>query len=290
MIKVKVPATSGNVGVGFDILGLALTMYGVFTFTRSESFQITGCAAEYQNEENLVYQSALKAAQVLGKPLPQVKIHIDSPIPLARGLGSSAACVVAGVMGAYELLGIPVNKKEVLAIATDIEGHPDNVAPAIYGGFTASLKLEEEVFSFSYPVDRRIRFLALTPNVKISTKEARTVLPETISFQTAVKNLGKLSIFLKAFETFDQQAIKMALSDELHEPYRKTLIPEYEQVKRLCEKHGNIGFYISGSGSTLMNLITEQTDVRALEKELQQLQNGWVCQTLAIDQEGAKIC
>ncbi|MDF9837632.1 MULTISPECIES: homoserine kinase [unclassified Breznakia] len=290
MVKIRVPATSANVGVGFDCLGIALNLYTYFTFEETSEFKITGTDLKFQNKRNLVYTSFMKTLEILGKTVQEIAIHMDSNVPVSRGLGSSATCVVGGVLGAYALTNTPIDKKKILDICTAIEGHPDNVAPAIYGGLIASYQSEDEVYSVSYNIDERFLFLAMIPDFETRTKDARKVLPDVLPYATAVRNSAKLSVVLKGFETYDINILKNAMKDEIHEPYRKALIHEYQQVKELCETIESVCFYISGSGSTLMNVIEHEALVPAFEKELSKLTHKWQCVLLKTDKEGACIC
>ncbi|OCN03787.1 homoserine kinase [Erysipelotrichaceae bacterium MTC7] len=291
MVKVKVPATSANVGVGFDCLGVALNLYTYFTFEPSDRFQISGCEPRFASEDNLVHTSFQKALAALGKEPMCVHIHIDSHVPVSRGLGSSATCVVGGVVGAYALTNTPIDKEAVLRLCTDIEHHPDNVAPAIFGGLVASYVDEtNDVYHVSYPVDPRFTFLACIPDFETKTSDARKVLPEEVSFHTAVSNASKLSLVLKGFEMFDSQLLTVALKDEIHEPYRKKLIHGYEDVKAICLGVESVCFYISGSGSTLMNIMRDASKVATIQQQLTALPNHWTAIPLAVDTQGVQLC
>ena len=149
MIKITVPATTANIGCGFDSLGMALSLYSTFTFDQNDKFVITGCPEKYQNEDNLVITSYKKVFHKLNKEIIPVKLHIESQIPVSRGLGSSASCIVAGIWAANCILNHPLTKEECLTIATEIEGHPDNVAPAIYGNLCASF-MDDQVYCVQY--------------------------------------------------------------------------------------------------------------------------------------------
>lgn len=290
MVKIQVPATTANVGVGFDCLGIALNLYTYFTFEEADEFSITGCEERFQNEDNLVYTSFLKALAYLKKEVKGVSIIIDSNVPVSRGLGSSATCVVGGVLGAYELTNTAIDKEAILNICTEIEGHPDNVAPAIYGGLMASYQSEKSVISVPYLVDERFHFLALIPDFETKTEEARKVLPKELPFATAVRNSAKLSVVLKGFEMYESNILSEVMSDEVHEPYRKPLIHEYDEVRAICEEIESVCFYISGSGSTLMNVMRDAEQVEAIQKRLDELDYGWKCVMLDVDRAGASLC
>jgi len=290
MVNIRVPATTANVGVGFDCLGIALNLYNYFTFEEIDGFSIQGCEKRFQNKDNLVYTSFLKTLSFLDKKVAGVSIVMNSNIPVSRGLGSSATCVVGGVLGAYALTNTKINKEDILKICVEIEGHPDNVAPAIYGGLQACYQSVNEVVRVDYLVDDRFSFLALIPNFETNTKEARKVLPKVLPFENAVQNSAKLSVILKGFEMYDANILTLAMNDEVHEPYRKGLIHEYEKVKAICNNIESVCFYISGSGSTLMNIMRSDIHVNEIQKQVEQLTYGWKCKLLKVDKIGACQC
>lgn len=290
MYTVRVPATSANVGCGFDTLGIALTVYNYFTFSLLDSgYSLIGTKEEFNNEDNLVYTSFLRTLTYLNKEVSGVQIQFNCDIPMAGGLGSSSTCVVAGIYGAYALTNTPIDKDEILLIASEIEGHPDNVSPAIYGGLTASCMVEGKAISLCYDIDERFNFLALYPNFETLTHEARKVLPSMLPYEDAIFNVSRVSLVLKAFETYRIDVLHKVMEDKLHEPYRKQLIHEYEEVRSICEQFDSICFFISGSGSTLMNVMKETVHIKAITKALESLTHEWKVIPLNVDKEGAKI-
>ncbi len=244
MIKVKVPATSANLGPGFDVMGLALDRYNIFTFAENR----------IGSEENLIYRSYKRVFEYLGSPIIPVKIHVDENIPQARGLGSSAACIVGGIMGANEILGNPLDKDEILKLATEIEGHPDNVAPAIYGGLIVSVMEGEKIHTGKLPIKNELNFIALVPNFKLSTSEARRVLPKQINYEDGIYNVSRASILLTALVTGDDSLLKLGLQDKFHQPYRGRLIPGFDHIIAAMNERGALGCYLSGAGPTIMCL------------------------------------
>ena len=178
-IKVSVPATSANVGSGFDALGLAVTLYNTVTFEESDKLDISAADGTRipRNESNLVYRSAKGLFDKVGKKIPPLKIVQTNPIPMARGLGSSSACIIAGLLGANRMLGDVLNTQELLTLATAIEGHPDNVAPALLGGLTSSVFEDGVVYSVKRDVDQSLCFAAIVPDYKLLTEAARAACP-----------------------------------------------------------------------------------------------------------------
>jgi len=251
-VTVAVPATSANVGVGFDTLGIALNWEAVFSFTPADHSEITGCEERFRGEDNLVltsYRGACRRIDV--KPVP-VHININSSIPLSGGLGSSSACVVAGIMGAERLAGRPHNKQLCLDIATTMEGHPDNVAPAILGGLVSSFVNGTTTTSLRFDIADSWRFVALSPHYEVRTADARQVVPMSVPTELAVWQMGRIVATIRALETGDEGLLEEVNQDRLHEPYRSKLIPDYEQLRERSLEAGACSFIISGSGSTML--------------------------------------
>ena len=206
MIRVKVPATSANLGVGFDCMGLALDWQGVFTFCfDGPEFMISGCPKAYQNKDNLVYHAFARTLMALGKRVPVVQIHIDTPIPVARGLGSSASCIVAGVLGAVAYSGQKLPLQELLRLATLLEHHPDNVAPALYGSLCASFMENGMPYTAQFAVHEKFRFVTIIPDYEVRTEDARRILPSDMSYADAIYQMGRCATLGKALESGDEE-------------------------------------------------------------------------------------
>ena len=288
MIRIKVPATSANLGVGFDCMGLAVSLYSTIDFEQSsQKLVISGCDEQFQNEQNLIYQAFVRGCQFLNQPIPNVKITIDNHVPVSRGLGSSAVCIVGGLMGANLWFDSPLDKEEILTLATEMEGHPDNVAPAILGNlnvsFTDSL---ENIQNVAFKVSSDLFFVALIPDYQLSTKKARQVLPKSMDYQTVSYQVGHAVALSKALETGDLQLIRQAIIDKMHEPFRSKLIPDYSAVKSICEKDGGV-LYISGSGSTLMAIASNLNDAQKIIDETKKSFPNWETHLLSVDTKGA---
>lgn len=291
MIEVRVPATSANVGPGFDCMGLAVNAYASFRFSVIDTgLSITGCPKQWQNEQNLVYQACLKVFSKCGKEISGLAIEIDaSEVPEARGLGSSAVCIVGGVVGANALLGSLLSKEEMLELCTEMEGHPDNVAPALYGGLTVSFCERERVFTVKNHVHERFVFCALIPDYPVLTAEARNVLPKQVSFHDALFNIGRCAVLAKGFSDGDTELVAHACDDVLHQPYRKGLIPDYDEVDCLAKKHQALTWYISGSGSTMMLIFDQKEKAKDLMQEVSMLKPCWQAKLLCVDNDGATV-
>ena len=257
MIQVSVPATSANVGAGFDSLGLAVSLHNVFTFEEAEGIQISSVDGTHvpAGSNNLVYRSARVVYDQLGIPLRGLRITQRNDIPMARGLGSSSACIVAGILGANALLGSPLTQRQMLTLATSIEGHPDNVAPAMLGGFVTSVYDEGQVYSVRKPIDEELAFAAFIPNFKLLTEKARAALPKTVDRADAVYNLSRAALATAAFCDGDYELLKVATKDALHQQYRLPLIPGGERIFELAWDLGAYAVYISGAGPTIMAVV-----------------------------------
>ena len=291
MAKVRVPATSANVGCGFDSLGIALNLYTTFDFELLEDgVEFVGFEERFANKNNLVYTSFLTTLDILGKTIPGVKISIQNDVPISRGLGSSSTCVVGGIYGAYLLTNTPIDRQEIFTIANEIEGHPDNVSPAIFGNLSSSCTTDDnEAVTVTYNVDERFNFLALIPNFETSTEEARKVMPKEILLKDALYSLSRLGAVIKAFETYNLPLLKKVMGDKIHEPYRKEIIHEYDKVRNICQKIDSVAFFISGSGSTLMNIVADENNIEKIKTELAKLEYKWQPILLKVDTKGTLV-
>lgn len=288
MIRIKVPATSANLGVGFDCMGLAITLYSSVEFDKSpQKLEILGCKPEFQNEDNLVYQAFVKCCNYLEKPIPDLKITIENKIPVARGLGSSAFCIVAGLSGANAWYGSPLDKSQLLDLATEMEGHPDNVSPAIYGQLGVSFIDEnKDVQTVHFNVDKKLQFVTLIPDYPVSTEKARKILPTEMTYQQAIYQIGHAVALSKAMELGDLALIHEAIIDKMHEPYRCKLIPDYLQAKHICQE-SNGTMYISGSGSTMMAIVDNESDAEKIVSQIKKDFPNWEVNHVNVDTKGA---
>ena len=251
MLEVKVCATSANLGLGFDCLGLAINIYNTFIFDKSNCFSYHGFDLKYANDNNLVKKAYEYTFKLAKKEVIPVKISFNGDIPIARGLGSSSSLIVAGVFAANYYLGNIFSKDELFQICVELEGHPDNVAPAIYGGFAASYKVDDCYKVINYPINSDFIFNIIIPPFEVKTSDARAVLPKVISYSDSIWNLSRIVHLPLALASGDIKLLKDILIDKLHEPYRCKLIPKYESIEVEVTEN-NSCLLISGSGSSLL--------------------------------------
>lgn len=298
-VTVKVPATTANLGSGFDCLGAALTLYNQFQFSLSnrEVLQIIATGVEADrvsiDASNLVYQSFTHLYDHMGKTPPPVKIEITMEVPLARGLGSSATAIVAGLVGANCLAGSPLTQEQVLQLAIALEGHPDNVVPALLGGCRlAASGINDGWVICDIPWNQSIVPIVAIPNFELSTAEARRVLPNHYTRADAIFNVSHLGLLVRGLETGRSDWLKPALHDRIHQPYRQELIHGYELVQSAALNAGAHGMVISGAGPTLLAL----SDLASAEAVKSAMSNAWAGQgvnahveLLQIDMQGAIV-
>ncbi|EDU37119.1 homoserine kinase [Clostridium sporogenes ATCC 15579] len=292
MIEVRVPATSANIGPGFDCLGVAVNMYNKFFVEEiKEGLIFEGCEDKFKNEDNLIYVAMKKCFDKIGYKPTGLRIKMESDIPVSRGLGSSAACVVGGIVSANELAGRVLNKKELLDLAVEVEGHPDNVNPAFCGGMTVSISDNKEIIYSKVKVSEGIKFCALIPDFTLSTEKARTVLPKSIDYKDGIFNVGRTALMVSALNNGDFHLIKYACKDKLHQDYRAKLIENFYSIKKQCEKLNSLGVFLSGAGPTIMVMIKEEENYfsKNIKVFLDTLKNKWEVRELKIDNIGTII-
>lgn len=289
---VRVPATTANLGPGFDSFGCALGVYNTYTFEAIDGgLEIFGCAEKYCNPKNLSVRAYEMTLQEAGVPYTGLRMEmLETQIPVSRGLGSSAAMIVAGIVAANAEAGYPFDNRKMLELATRIEGHPDNLAPAFYGGLTASMVNDGIPDTVSYKMADGLRFVVCIPSFELPTAKARKALPEVYSRADAVYNISHGAVLLKALENGDKAVISRALNDRLHQPYRFSLIPEYETVRRIALESGAIAFCISGAGPTLLALTDDRNFAGRLSARLaKETKKGWKVLSPEIDRHGATV-
>ena len=256
-IIVTVPATSANLGPGFDCLGLALTLHNEVVFTETAEARVTitvygeGASTIPTDERNLIYQAANCTFMRLGKRPSGFHITQNNQIPISSGLGSSSATVISGILGANALSNGGLTHAQVLSLATEIEGHPDNATPALYGGLTLTLTDGDQLYVEQIAIPP-LQVVVALPDFDFPTSQSRATLPQYISRQDAIFNIGRMGLLLRALATADHSKLRLAMQDRLHQPYRFPLIPGSEDVIQAAYREGATAVALSGAGPSLI--------------------------------------
>lgn len=293
MIRVAVPATSANLGAGFDSLGISLSLYNEYEFSlEKEGLLFQGFEKEFSNENNIIFQAMKKVFEKYDFKYEGVGIKlVKQDIPISRGLGSSSSCIVAGLMGAFALMGHKVNKDEIFELAVEIEGHPDNVCPAIFGGLVSSIMVDKIPLYNSVDVKPGVKFITLIPRFKLSTEKARAILPTEVTFKDCVYNISRAALLISCFANGNYILLKEATKDKIHQPYRSKLILNFDDVFNKALELGAYGCYLSGAGPTLMAVVDSEdtTFVEKLGAFFNEENINWDIKELTLDENGAKI-
>jgi len=305
MVRIRVPATTANLGPGYDVLGLALKLYNFVEMEKADklSIEIEGEGADSlpKDESNIAYQAAQLALRELKIKSLKFKIKLINNISLSRGLGSSAAARIGAIVAVNKLMGDKLSPNEILNIAAGLEGHPDNVVPALVGGLTVAALKGSEVSFFRYSEVRNdLKVVVAIPDFKISTVEARKILPKDISLIDAIitsrNNLFTTAILTEgANPKLLPELLSEHMQDRIHQPHRKKLIPGMEDVFRAARKAGAQGAALSGSGSTIAAFSIGNSEEKnkeigqAMVSAFQKAGHRSCYKILDIDREGTKI-
>ena len=260
-VTVKAPATSANMGPGFDCLGIALDIWNTVTVEVGESgFEISGQGEDElpRDESNLVFQSIRRIYEECDRVLPPLSVSCHNDIPTTRGLGSSSAALVTGLIIGNELCGGQFDRDDLLQIAAAIEGHPDNVAPAIFGGMQVAVTHNDNVAAAPVSVPETLSAVLYIPNVPMPTGEARGLLGSEVPRSDAVFNIGRAALLVRAMATGDLEGLDIATDDRLHQPARQTIFFPMYNIIRAALGAGALGAFLSGAGSTVLALATEK--------------------------------
>ena len=308
-VTVKVPATSANLGPGFDCLGLALPIYNTITI---EETVLPGTGVEInlmsedevldemifdnvpKDENSIIYKAVQMLYNSIGQEPSELRINVQSQIPITRGLGSSASVVVGGLLAANKLLGSPADTTALLSIATEVEGHPDNVAPAILGGFVlASQEDDGSILTEKLNWPEEWDITVCIPEFELSTNIARSVLPENVPMQDAVFNTKHLAMLIQAINTKNEKLMKAALHDKLHQPYREKLVPGMKEIMEAFKhEDGVLGCVLSGAGPSIL-VISHKYDLDKIKSIVREIWEGQSIKTdirtLKVENNGAEI-
>ena len=285
-VSVKVPATTANLGPGFDCMGMALPIYNTVTIEETvlpgTGIEINVIAEDDTSDElslehipmdenSIIYKAVELLYNSIGQTPSELKITVHTQIPVARGLGSSASVIVGGLIAANELLGRPADEAALLSIATEVEGHPDNITPAIVGGLVLTSSEEDGSIVYrklDWPQEWNLTLCV--PEYELATDISRSVLPKEVPIQDAVFNAKRLAMFIQAIHTKDSALMKLALKDKLHQPYRMKLVPGLEKIiENLKHEENVLGCVLSGAGPSIL-IISERNNldkIRSIVRE-----------------------
>ncbi|HZK18268.1 MAG TPA: homoserine kinase, partial [Clostridia bacterium] len=262
MITVRVPASTTNLGPGFDCLGMALELYNtveMFPFPGKLYIEVQGEGANEipRNRSNLVYIAACRVFEKTGYPEQGLRIRIANKIPVTRGLGSSASAIVGGLVGANIISGNKLSIKELLNIAAELEGHPDNVAAALLGGLVITTREDDEIKYIKIDPPKDLHCIVAVPDFALSTRVAREILPQQVTLQDAVFNLSRTASLVAAMIKGDLSSLGYAMDDKLHQSFRSSLIPGMKKVFAAAKLAGARGVCLSGAGPSVIAFADE---------------------------------
>ncbi len=297
MIHVQIPATSANMGPGFDSIGIAVELYNhIWVEEIPEGVQIEVKRKQAipvpLDETNLIYQTMKHFYDQKGLKMPGVRLVQEDYIPMVRGLGSSAACIVGGLFAANALAGNICDKDELAQMAAQLEGHPDNSNPAIFGSMVVGALNEKEMKHVRLELPDDLIFAIMVPDFPVSTEKARGVLPDSYSRGDVVFNASRAALLVASMLTGKYENFDMAMEDRVHQPYRASLIPGMEEIFAHAREYGAVASYLSGAGSTLMAMVTKdkaEDFQKKMTAYLGTLPHHWELTLLKPDMEGVKV-
>ena len=287
MIRVRVPATSANLGAGFDCYGLALGLFNETEVALSEettfAIQGEGAAELPVNADNLVLRALITYFETIGQSMPPVHIATRNVIPVSRGLGGSSAAIVSGLMAGNALAGDPLSQSDLLDMAVAIEGHPDNVAPAILGGIIVGVMDGRRLVTDSLPLPPGLRTVVFIPNFEMTTAQARAILPKEVSRADVVYNLSRTALFGAAIASGKLELLREAMHDRLHQPYRTAMFPAMPQIIQAAVEAGALGACLSGAGSSILALVSSHDNAVAQAMQAEAQRRGVDGRSLMLD-------
>jgi homoserine kinase len=295
LVSVRVPATTANLGPGFDALGMALALHNEVVAAPADRVTVRvegeGAGRLPTDERNVVARGVRLAFDEVGRPFTGCALSCVNRIPAARGLGSSAAAWVGGLVAGNALLGSPLTTEALLKLAARAEGHPDNVAAALLGGLTVSCGVDDRTLALRLPVPTGLHWIVLVPESTSSTAEARAILPVSVLHADAVFNVQRVSLLLAALQVGRGDVLATAMDDRLHQPYRERLFPWMPAVSGAARAAGALGCVLSGAGPSLLAVVVDgpQRVARAMEAALADTGVRGAANVLAVDEAGATV-
>jgi len=268
MSTIKVPATSANLGPGYDTLGLALSLYNDFDIKKRKDQQLKITIIDQNKnkeikiarKDNLVALAYQKYFDFIAEDLIGAEITEKMHTPLARGLGSSSSAIIGGLAAAAIVSGKLISKTDFIQLAVDLEKHPDNVVPALVGGLTINFYCKNNYDYYKIDIEQELDFILVVPDFELKTEKLRQVLPEVVDYPSAINNLSRVSLLTAAFINREYHLLKTAMEDQLHQPYRKKLIKGFDQVLAAAYESGAYGAALSGAGPTILACTQKRSD------------------------------
>lgn len=294
-VRVRVPATSANMGAGFDTLGVALGLYntldiceipeGIEVYSRRPGDYIP------RDENNLVYRAANAVFERVGYKKRGLRIIQESDIPVTRGLGSSSACIIGGMLAANVISGRQLEYREILDMAAVMEGHPDNVTPALYGGFCAAMIEDGKTIFKSIKLNSNIKFAVMIPDFFVPTRKSRGALPEEIPHKDAAFNISRAVMLALSLASGELDNLRYAVEDKIHQPYRKNYIDGMDDIFEMTYRLGSKATYLSGSGPTILSVLDDGYNKFSAEmyEFFRRNSHKWTCRILTIDNVGSIV-
>lgn len=295
MIKLKIPASSANMGAGFDTMGIALSLYNRMQIEEIPSGieidTLNGSGFVPKDENNLIYRAMESVFQQVGYVTSGIRIVQNSDIPMTRGLGSSSACIIGGMLAANIISGRQLSYSDIIHLAAEMEGHPDNVGPALYGGFCISLTDGDTTIVRSKKINPNIKFAVMIPDYFVATRKSRGVLPEEVPFRDAAFNISHALLFREALASGDIKPLRIGVKDRLHQQYRKNYIDEMDKIFEKTYELGSCATYLSGSGPTILSVLdgNYRDFSQGMRKFFYENEHEWRCMILDVDNVGSVV-
>ena len=293
----RIPASTTNLGPGFDVLGLALQLYSTVTLEiTGENNEVVVTGVDFEKIPSTPEHSGFKAAETIfqrsGIPKPKgMRLHIENGIPAIRGLGGSGTAILGGLLTANELCDSPFSLSDILNIASEIEGHPDNVAASLYGGMVISVQDSNHIYTIKLDCDPALHLVLAIPEFTLSTQEARDILPDKVKFSDAIYNISRCSLLVASIATGKLDMLSLSMKDVLHQPYRSDLIPGFDEVVESASNAGALGITLSGAGPTVAAFCLNNTALVGKQMQAAFMKHNIPCDIRVIraDQEGARV-
>ena len=295
MIRVRVPASSANMGAGFDTLGVALGLHSRLEVEEiPEGLEISTLNAKGyvpHDGSNLIYKAMIKLFNHVGYTPRGIRIRQDSLIPMTRGLGSSSACIIGGMLAANVISGRKLKHNEILNLAAEMEGHPDNAAAALYGGFCVAMSEGKTIYTRSTKLNSELKFAVMIPDYFVATRKSRGVLPEKVDFKDAVFNISRAACFESALINGDMEMLRHAVCDKLHQQYRKNYVDGFDEIVEKTYSIGSNATYLSGSGPPIVSILDKNYFEfnREMQRFFRDNAHEWTCMILSVDNVGAVV-